>query len=67
MRDLAVELVRWLDDVLDEVGVRAEVEYIDRLLSEGNSADRQLRIYRQTRSFEAVIDHLAEETVAGCL
>ncbi len=67
MRDLATEMVQWLDDVLDPLGVRAEVEHVFNILDGGTSADRQLAVYKKTQSFEAVIDHLAEETVAGCL
>jgi carboxylate-amine ligase len=62
-----MELVDFLDDVLDEVGVRREVEYVETILSEGTSADRQRAWYEETGSFETVIDRLAEETIAGCL
>ena len=39
--DLEFELAD-LDDVLDELGSRKEVEYAYTILSEGTSADRQL-------------------------
>ena len=66
MRSLAMELVEWLDDVVDEIGVRREVEHVHTILEQGTSADRQLNVYQETGSLEAVIDHLAEETIAGC-
>jgi carboxylate-amine ligase len=66
-RELAGELLSFLDDVLDEVGVRREVEYLETILAEGNSADRQRAWYQESGSFETVIDRLAEETIAGCL
>ena len=62
VRFLALELLEMLDDVLDEVGVRDEVAYVHTILKEGTSADRQLRVYQRTNSFEAVVDHLIEET-----
>jgi len=66
MRDLALELLEFVDDVVDELGSRKAVEYVNTILSEGSSADRQLRVFReQGNSLKAVIDHLCEETVAG--
>ena len=67
MKQLATELIDWLDDVLDPLGVREEVEGIHRILEEGTSADRQIAVYEKEGSFEAVIDHLADETIAGCV
>ncbi len=67
MKQLASEMIDWLDDVLDPLGVRKEVEGINRIIEEGTSADRQMKVYEETGSFEAVIDHLAEETIEGCL
>ena len=46
--------------------MRQEIEYIHTMLKEGTSADRQLRVYRETDSLEAVVDMLAEETITGC-
>jgi carboxylate-amine ligase len=66
MRDLAMELLEFIDDVVDELGSRQAVEYVNTILSEGSSADRQLRVFReQGGSLKAVVDHLCEETVAG--
>src|SRR5205807_3056923 len=44
MRELALELVDFVDDVVDELGSRREVAYVNTLLEEGTSADRQLRV-----------------------
>ena len=65
MRELTLELVEWIDDVVDELGIRREVEYVHMILEEGTSADRQLRVYRETGSLEAVVDHLIAETRAS--
>src|SRR4030081_506405 len=66
MRDLAMELLEFIDDVVDELGSRQAVEYVNTILQEGSSADRQLKVFReQGGSFKAVVDHLCEETVAG--
>ena len=65
-RTLVREFIEdFLDDVLDELGTRAEAEYAFRILEEGSSAQRQLRVYEETRDLSAVVDHLARETVEG--
>jgi carboxylate-amine ligase len=56
------EILSWVDDVLDDLGSRAEVEYAYTILREGTSADRQLEIYRQTNDLRAVVDHVVQET-----
>ena len=66
----APELVRelvddFLDDVVDELGVREEVGYAHRILEEGTSAQRQLATYRETGELTAVVDRLIRETMEG--
>ena len=63
---LASELIELVDDVLDPLGTRKDVEYIFTLLKEGSSADRQLSCYDRTDSLEAVVDQLSEETMMDC-
>ncbi|MDQ6741820.1 MAG: carboxylate-amine ligase, partial [Candidatus Dormibacteraeota bacterium] len=65
MRQLALELLDFVDDVVDELGSRKEVEYVHTILAEGTSADRQLRAYRERGALSGVVDHLCEESVAG--
>ena len=65
MRDLAVELVEFVDDVVDELGSRREVEHLLTIARDGTSADRQLRVYQETGHLHAVVDHVAAETIAG--
>jgi glutamate---cysteine ligase / carboxylate-amine ligase len=65
-RELIRELIQWfLDDVLDELGSRAEVEYAYRIFQEGTSADRQLATFRRTGDLKAVVDQLIAETEQG--
>lgn len=65
LRSLIEELIEILDDVVDPLECREEIEYIRTMLGEGTSADRQLRTYEETGSLEAVVDMLAEETIRG--
>jgi len=65
MRELAVELLEFVDDVVDELGSRQAVEYVHTILRDGTSADRQLRAHHESASLTAVVDHLCDETMAG--
>ena len=65
MRELAVELLEFVDDVVDALGSRREVEYLQTIIREGTSADRQLRAFAASGHLHAVVDHIAEETIAG--
>jgi carboxylate-amine ligase len=65
-RDLIREMIEWfLDDVLDELGSRKEVEYAYRILEEGTSADRQLATFQKTGDLNAVVDQLIRESSEG--
>ena len=61
--ELMEELIELIDDVLDPLGTRKDVEYLFTLLKEGSSADRQISCYERTDSLEAVVDQLSEETM----
>jgi glutamate---cysteine ligase / carboxylate-amine ligase len=65
MRDLAIELLEFIDDVVDELGSRQEVEYIHTVLAEGTGADRQLAVFRRTEDLKAVVQHVVAETSTG--
>ena len=65
-RELLEELIGWfLDDVLDDLGSRAEVEYAHTIFERGTSADRQLAVFEETGDLKAVVDHLVAETREG--
>jgi glutamate---cysteine ligase / carboxylate-amine ligase len=65
MRELTLELLEFVDDVVDELGSRKALSYIQQVLAEGTSADRQLAVYRETGDLRAVVRWLIEETRAG--
>ena len=65
MRELALELLEFVDDVVDDLGSRSAVEYVHTVLREGTSADRQLAVFRETGDLKAVVRHIVEETRAG--
>jgi glutamate---cysteine ligase / carboxylate-amine ligase len=66
------ELLELLDDVVDELDSREEVEYVRTILAEGASADRQVATYRahggdesRQEALKAVVDRLVTETQEG--
>ncbi|HWQ14659.1 MAG TPA: carboxylate-amine ligase [Roseiflexaceae bacterium] len=64
-RALMHELVAFVDEVLDDLGSRREVEYILTIVEGGTSADRQLAVFRETNDLRAVVDNLMAETMEG--
>src|SRR5438445_7769548 len=47
MRDLVDEYLALVDDVVDELGSRKEIEGIRKIVQMGNGADRQLRVFSE--------------------
>ena len=62
MRELAIELLAFVDDVVDELGSRQEVDYVRTILRDGTSADWQLRVYRETGDLRAVVRAVVDAT-----
>jgi carboxylate-amine ligase len=62
---LIAELREFVDDVVDELGSREELAYIDEMLLNGTGADRQLEVWNQSNDLEAVVDYIVEETHRG--
>ena len=65
-RELITEMLEWfVDDVVDELGSRREVEYAFEIMRGGTSADRQLRTYEETGDLRSVVDRVVAETAEG--
>jgi carboxylate-amine ligase len=65
LRDLMQEYLEFVDDVVDELDCREEVSYIRRILEMGTGADRQLRVFNETKDLKKVVDYIIEETEVG--
>lgn len=65
MRELALELLEFVDDVVDPLGSREAVNQVHTILREGTSADRQRAVYKQTGDMRMVMRHLIDETKRG--
>lgn len=64
-RSLILELLDFIDDVIDDLGSRKEIEYVHKILEEGTGADRQLKVYEETGDLVKVVDFVIEETISG--
>jgi carboxylate-amine ligase len=62
MRDLVEEYLAFVDDVLDELGSREQVNGIRKIVQNGSGADRQLRVFQETGDLTKVVDYMIEET-----
>ena len=65
IRKLMLEYLHLIDDVVDELGSRDEINYIHQMLNMGSGADRQLKVFRETGDLKKVVDYIVEETRVG--
>ncbi len=73
LKALWTEILGLIDPVLDELGSRKEVEYVQTILAKGTSADRQLATFRRAvesgctdqQALIQVMDQLLAETKQG--
>jgi len=64
-RALMEELLDFVDDVVDDLGSRKEVENVRNMLKIGTGADRQLAVFEQTKDLTKVVDYILEQTTLG--
>jgi carboxylate-amine ligase len=62
---LILELLDFIDDVVDELGSRKAVNSVKRILEQGTGADRQLAVFEKTNSLQKVVDFILDETLVG--
>ncbi len=62
---LADELLEFIWDTGMQLGSTEEISYISTIMRNGTGADRQLRVYEETGSFNAVVDYMIDETKFG--
>jgi carboxylate-amine ligase len=66
-RDLILEYLALIDDVVDELGSREEINYIHEMLKMGTGADRQLKVFQETGDLKKVVDYIVSETKIGVM
>lgn len=64
-KDLMEELLDFVDDVVDDLGSRKEVENVRQMIKTGTGADRQLAVFEKTNDLTKVVDYITEQTILG--
>jgi glutamate---cysteine ligase / carboxylate-amine ligase len=67
MRDAISELLDFVEDVVDDLGSRREMNYLHALLNsaDGTGADRQIAAYQKHKDVSEVLALLIEQTMQG--
>jgi glutamate---cysteine ligase / carboxylate-amine ligase len=65
VRVLLEEYMEFVDDVVDDLGSRKEIEYIWTMIRNGSGADRQLKVFQETGDLKSVVEYIISETEAG--
>ena len=64
-KGLILELLEFIDDVVDELGSREEINFVHKILNEGTGADKQLAIFQETNDLSKVVDFITSEFTKG--
>ena len=64
--NLINEILEFIDDVIDGLGSRKKIEKFMDHISNGTSADRQIKEYNNNNNINSVVDMLIQETISGC-
>lgn len=59
------ELLEFIDDVVDGLDCRKEVNYVYQMIEQGSGADRQLEVYKKTGDLNKVAQYVVQQTAKG--
>jgi carboxylate-amine ligase len=62
---LIVELLEFIDDVVDELGSREKINYVYEIMRNGTGADKQLKVFEDTNDLTKVVDFITSEFSKG--
>jgi glutamate---cysteine ligase / carboxylate-amine ligase len=67
MRESISELLDFVDDVVDDLGSRTEIDHLRNVLEDqhGTGADQQIAIYQETGNIHDVVQFLMRQTMKG--
>lgn len=64
-RALIYELLDFLDPVLDQLGSRHRIAYVNKMLENGTGADRQLAVFEKTKNLVEVAKYIQGQYLMG--
>jgi carboxylate-amine ligase len=64
-RALLYELLDFIDPVIDHLGSRHRLAYIHKILENGTGADRQLKVFEETKNLVSVAEYIRSQFLSG--
>lgn len=64
-RVLIYELLDFVDDVVDQLGSRHAISYVHKMLEQGTGADRQLKVFEETKDLKAVTGYIQSQFLSA--
>ncbi|MEQ1554354.1 MAG: carboxylate-amine ligase [Ferruginibacter sp.] len=64
-RVLIYELLDFIDDVVPHLGSANAISYVHKMLEHGTGADRQLKVFEESKSLVKVVDYIHDSFLAG--
>lgn len=64
-RALIYELLDFVDDVVDPLGLRHFINNVQHILEEGTGADRQLHVFEESKNMATVVDYIHAQFLHG--
>lgn len=61
-KELILEMLDFVDDVSSDLGSTKQLAYIEKIISDGTGADRQLEVYSKNQNLNEVVDFMISET-----
>jgi carboxylate-amine ligase len=62
---LILELLDFIDDVVDDLGSRDDINYITKMMEQGTGADRQLKVFYENKNMIELVDFITDSTMQG--
>lgn len=62
---LILELLDFIEDVVDELDSREQINYVHQIMKNGTGADKQLNVYNSTQDLSKVVDFITTEFTKG--
>jgi len=64
-RVLIAELLDFVDDVVDNLGSRHRLAYVNKILENGTGADRQLEVFEKSKNLVDVAKYINQQYLSG--
>ena len=64
-RVLIAELLDFVDDVVDNLGSRHRLAYVNKILENGTGADRQLEVFEKSKNLVEVAKYINQQYLSG--